>query len=615
MFRIILIVIIVIGLVALVARALINPALVSNTAVSPSLSEGDIILINRAARLSNQPLKRFELVAIIPPYVNGKPYTPDDSIASTVTDFTGIPLGEAPVLDVRRVIALPGETVVMRKELGIFIDGKLLDESSYTRDQPDTDLFVLADITRHSAFGGELQSLETSDAPITVPKDAVFVLPDDRRNFAGSERWGFLTGPRIVGSVDYKISQKGITAVLVPKLIFATEKVAINDDGVRALESGEYTKAIHLFKSALAIDNNFELARDNLSIAYNNFAIKSAGKPEVALDSLHKALFIDPDNELTKKNLAGILKRMGKDAANYDDRFALAEDAEKHGKAISALVEYRAAVKLKPNAAALAKVSELEQKCNFPAHAIPEDLVATAQSPKVHQSPDITIKAPTKSTSAKPAEAKPVVAKPETAKAVDAKFETPKPMSTKTAETKIETTQALTAKTPDTKPDPKKATITKPVDAKPESAKIVTSKPVAGKPELLKPVVEKPVVAQPVVVKPVAVKPVAAKPVAAKPVVEKPVVEKPVAAKPQSEKPAETKPVAAVEPEFTPTNRSFEASVIPASVPTVEPEVQSKPNEGGIEGFFHNIEAAITKKPATQTGKGYRGPPLLKKTP
>lgn len=570
MFRIILVVIIVIGLVALVARALINPALVSNTAVSPSLAEGDIILINRAARLSNQPLKRFELIAIIPPYVNGKPYTPDDSIASTVTDFTGIPLGEAPVLDVRRVIALPGETVVMRKELGIFIDGKLLDESSYTRDQPDTDLFVLADITRHSAFGGELQSLETSEAPITVPKDAVFVLPDDRRNFAGSERWGFLSGPRIIGSVDYKISQKGITAVLVPKLIFATEKVAINDDGVRALESGEYTKAIHLFKSALAIDNNFELARDNLSIAYNNFAIKSAGKPEVALDSLHKALFIDPDNELTKKNLAGILKRMGKDAANYDDRFALAEDAEKHGKAISALVEYRAAVKLKPNADALAKVSELEQKCNFPAHAIPEDLVATAQTSKVRQSPDITIKAPTKSTSAKPAEAK-----PETAKAVDAKPETPKPMSTKTAETKIETTKALTAKTPDTKPEPKKATITKPVDAKPESAKIVTSKPV----------------------------------------VEKPIAAKPVVAKPQSEKPAETKPVAAVEPEFTPTNRSFEASVIPASVPTVEPEVQSKPNEGGIEGFFHNIEAAITKKPATQTGKGYRGPPLLKKTP
>lgn len=595
MFRIILVVIIVIGLVALVARALINPALVSNTAVSPSLAEGDIILINRASRLSNQPLKRFELIAIIPPYVNGKPYTPDDSIASTVTDFTGIPLGEAPVLDVRRVIALPGETVVMRKELGIFIDGKLLDESSYTRDQPDTDLFVLADITRHSAFGGELQSLETSEAPITVPKDAVFVLPDDRRNFAGSERWGFLSGPRIVGSVDYKISQKGITAVLVPKLIFATEKVAINDDGVRALESGEYTKAIHLFKSALAIDNNFELARDNLSIAYNNFAIKSAGKPEVALDSLHKALFIDPDNELTKKNLAGILKRMGKDAANYDDRFALAEDAEKHGKAISALVEYRAAVKLKPNADALAKVSELEQKCNFPAHAIPEDLVATAQTSKVRQSPDITLKAPTKSTSAKPAEAKPVVAKPETAKAVDEKPETPKPMSTKTAETKIETTKALTAKTPDTKPEPKKATITKPVDAKPESAKIVTSKPVAGKPALVKPVVEKPV--------------------AAKPVVAKPVVEKPVVAKPQSEKTAETKPEAAVEPEFTPTNRSFEASVIPASVPTVEPEVQSKPNESGIEGFFHNIEAAITKKPATQTGKGYRGPPLLKKTP
>jgi signal peptidase I len=380
MFRKILITILVIGLIALVARVLINPAMVSNLAVAPTLNQGEIILINRAERFSNQPLKRFELVAIVPPFVDGKSYEQDESPGAVIADLTGLPVGNAPVIDVRRVIALPGETIVVRKDLGIFIDGKLLDEGSYTKFEPDGDLFVLADITRQSAYTGVIQSYENSDAPIVVPQDMVFVLPDNRKEYAGSDRWGFLSQKRVIGKVAYKISSKGVAAIETPKIAFATEKIAINDDGVRALDKGEYTKAIHLFKSALAVDNNFELARDNLSIAYNNFAIQSAGKPEVALDSLHKALFLDPDNDLTKKNLAGILKRMGKDANKYEDRVALATDAEKHGKAISALVEYRAAVKLNPNAAILAKVSELESQCNFPAHAIPEDLVASSSA-------------------------------------------------------------------------------------------------------------------------------------------------------------------------------------------------------------------------------------------
>lgn len=530
MFRIVLILIVLIGLVALVTRALINPAVVSNTAVSPSLNQGELILINRAERLAQQPLKRFALVAIVPPYVDGKPYTPDDSIAATITDYTGIPVGEAPILDIRRVIALPGETVVMRKELGIFVDGKLLDESSYTKDQPDIDLFVLSDISRHSAFGGEIQTVEMSDAPIVVPPNSAFVLPDDRKNFPGSDRWGFISGNRIVGSVDYKLSQKGLAAVPVPKLSFATEKVAVNDDGVRALDAGEYTKAIHLFKSALAIDNNFELARDNLSIAYNNVAIKSADKPGVALDSLHKALFLDPDNELTTKNLAGILKRMGKDANSYDDRLALALDAEKHGKAISALVEYRAAVKLQPNPTVLAKVSELEQKCNFPAHAIPEDLVANVAPPA---------KAPLKPDVSKPAE----------------------------------------------KNEP--VTATKPAEEKPK----VDKKPVVAKPvPQLKPI--------------------------------KPALKKETKVAESKLHQLETKALETRteephnEPAFGPTIRSFDAPVIPSSVPSVSTETKAK--EGGIQGFFHYIEAAISSKKnsaSQSTTDGYRGPPLLKKTP
>lgn len=374
MARKVLITIIVLLVAVAGARVLFAPAVVPTLAVSPTLNQGDNILINRLDSFMGKPLERFELVAIVPPFVDGSAFEPAGSPLSTIADLTGLPIAPTNPIDLRRVIALPGETVVVRKDLGIFIDGKLLDESSYTKDEPETDIFVLSDINRHSSDQGVVQSNEDSQAPIVVPPGMVFVLADNRK-FPGSETWGFVNQDRVQGKVVCKLDKNGVQQLKTPALAFATEKIAINDEGVRALDKGEFTKAIHLFKSALAIDNNFELARDNLSIAYNNFAIQNAGKPDVALDSLHKALFLDPDNELTKKNLSGILKRMGRDATKYEDRAALAQDALKRGKTISALVEYRAAIKLNPNPTILGEISNLEAKCNFPAHAIPEDLV------------------------------------------------------------------------------------------------------------------------------------------------------------------------------------------------------------------------------------------------
>ncbi len=367
------ILVLVVALVA--ARAAICPINIGNEAISPTLKKGDVILVNRAAKLMQQPLKHFDVIAISPPYVDGNPYTPPDSLESTIADYTGLPVGAPTMMDVRRVIALPGETIVVRKDLGVFIDGKLLDESSYLTHQLQSDLFVLEDITKQSLDQGNAQPYQNSEAPIVVPQGSVFVLPDNRMDFVGSDMWGFIPQGRIIGKVEFKIGNGNIAELKTPTLHFATEKVAMNDDGVRALGKGEFAKAIQLFKSALAIDNSFELARDNLSIAYNNFAIQSIKTPELALDSLHKALFLDPDNQLTKKNLAGVINRIGKSATRYEDRIALADEALKRGKVISALVEYREAVKLNPNPTILAKVSSLEAKCNFPAHAIPEDRV------------------------------------------------------------------------------------------------------------------------------------------------------------------------------------------------------------------------------------------------
>lgn len=341
--------------------------------MSPTLKNDDNVFVNRANRSLGKPLSRFDIVALVPPFVDGKLYSTPDSVLYTIGNLTGLPFLPKDPEHLRRVIALPGETVVIRSNMGIFIDGRLLDESSYTIGRPHVDLDRLGELVKRLPGTGDITSYQDSNAPLVVPEGSVFVMPDNRNEFVGSETWGFVEQGRIVGTVEQRLGSEGIVAVVRPVEKFAMKKVDLNDQGVRALEKKNYHQAIQFFKSALAIDREYTLARENLSIAYNNIAIENAATPDVALDSLHKAMFLDPDNPLTIKNLDGILKRMGKDPNKYDDRIKLAEYAEERRRAIDALVEYREALKIKQSPTVLAKVSQLELECRHSVNTITDD--------------------------------------------------------------------------------------------------------------------------------------------------------------------------------------------------------------------------------------------------
>lgn len=341
--------------------------------MSPSLKNDDNVFVNRANRALGKPLSRFDIVALVPPFVDGKIYSTPDSIIYTIGNLTGLPFVPKDPVHLRRVIALPGETVVLRSSMGIFIDGRLLDESSYTIGRPKVDLDRLGELVKRLPDSRDILSFQDSNAPLVVPEGSVFVMPDNRSEFVGSETWGFVEQSRIVGTVDQRLGPEGIIAVARPVEKFAMKKVDLNDQGVRALEKKNYHQAIQFFKSALAIDREYTLARENLSIAYNNIAIENAATPDAALDSLHKAMFLDPDNPLTIRNLEGILKRMGKNPKKYEDRIKLAEYAEERRRSIDALVEYREALKISQSPKVLARVSQLELECRHSVNTITDD--------------------------------------------------------------------------------------------------------------------------------------------------------------------------------------------------------------------------------------------------
>lgn len=378
-------------------RFFAQPLSISSTSMSPSLKNDDNVLVNRANRLLGKPLSRFDIVALVPPFVDGKLYSTPSNAMYAMGNFTGLPFLPRDPVHLRRVIALPGETVVLRSNMGIFIDGRLLDESSYTTGRPKVDLDRLGELVKRLPDSGDITSFQDSNAPLVVPEGAVFVMPDNRNEFVGSETWGFVEQGRIVGTVEQRLGPQGLIAIVRPVEMFAMKKVDLNDQGVKALEKKNFHQAIQFFKSALSIDREYTLARENLSIAYNNIAIENAATPDVALDSLHKAMFLDPDNPLTIKNLDGILKRMGKNPKKYEDRIKLAEYAEQRRRSIDALVEYREALKISQSPKILAKISQLELECRHSVNTITDDGNAVAQmsaGPNANAESDLPVAQP-----------------------------------------------------------------------------------------------------------------------------------------------------------------------------------------------------------------------------
>ncbi|MBK9622836.1 MAG: tetratricopeptide repeat protein [Candidatus Obscuribacter sp.] len=123
--------------------------------------------------------------------------------------------------------------------------------------------------------------------------------------------------------------------------------IGLNNDGVRAINQQNYPLAIQKLEEAMKMDPTYKKARDNLSVAYNNYGGSFKNNPTEAIKLFHKAAMLDPTNPITLGNLASIIKVMGKDPNNFATRVALGDACRKAADFAGAIVEYREALKLK----------------------------------------------------------------------------------------------------------------------------------------------------------------------------------------------------------------------------------------------------------------------------
>lgn len=365
------------GLILCSLRYCVQPITISTNSMTPTLLEGDRVIIERLYKILGKKIGRYDLIALVPPFVDGHPVRRSASPLAILGNLTGLPGLPQDPLFVRRVVALPGETVAFKAGHGVYINDHLLEETAFAAARPAFDLLCRSDIS--IIREGERKSLFPDDSgPIVVPAGSYFVLPDNRNNFEGSESWGLIDQNDIVGRVSHSYGQFYLHPIKAPAAVFASEKVGLNDRGVHALEEGDYTRAISLFNEALAIDPDYQIARDNLSIAYNNYAVELKDKPEAAIDKLHKALYIDPENALTRNNLNKMIEISGRDPGDFQVRLEMGDRAYMENHRLDALVEYREAERLKQDPALGDKIRGLETSER---NLFPRELTAAPAKP------------------------------------------------------------------------------------------------------------------------------------------------------------------------------------------------------------------------------------------
>ncbi len=148
-------------------------------------------------------------------------------------------------------------------------------------------------------------------------------------------------------------------APVVPVFAASTQVVEFNNEGVKALNAGNFQLAITKFEAALRGDPGYGLAKENLAIAYNNYGLQLQNNPKEAIKQFHKALFLNPNNATTVSNLDGIITLMRKNPRSFKDRVELGDQARLGGDFQGSVIEYREAIRIKDDAGIHLKLGDV----------------------------------------------------------------------------------------------------------------------------------------------------------------------------------------------------------------------------------------------------------------
>lgn len=161
-------------------RAVVLNFKVDGLSMTPSFADGEMLLVNRNAYAHFDSWALVDWLPFVEHDEQNIVYPFDPPERGDVIVFTPPAPGEDKPY-IKRIVALPGETVEIRDE-GVYIDGERLDEP-YLEGNPTRCRFS------NTEYCG----------PYTVPEGEIFVLGDNRNNSEDSRYFGPVPEENIIG--------------------------------------------------------------------------------------------------------------------------------------------------------------------------------------------------------------------------------------------------------------------------------------------------------------------------------------------------------------------------------------------------------------------------------
>ena len=171
-----------------------TPTLVQQRSMTPTVLDGERVLINRIVRTFHMPINRGDIITFESPIRNldGSGYAvSEDGKAqygerSGLTDFILYDLLELKKVSyIKRVIAMSGDHLELTEDGEVYINGEKLEE-------PYLPKGLQTPIT------GEFYD-------VIVPEGYIFVMGDNRRGSSDSREFGCIPLDKVEGRVTYRI--------------------------------------------------------------------------------------------------------------------------------------------------------------------------------------------------------------------------------------------------------------------------------------------------------------------------------------------------------------------------------------------------------------------------
>jgi signal peptidase I len=163
--------------------------LIPSESMVPGLQVDDRLVIERLTQWV-RPYQRGDILVFYPPMT--KLQTDPISLFLRMTGFSGLMYKKEDNIDVayiKRLIGLPGDTVNVKPGVGVFINGKKLNEP-YVNEIADS-----CTLMRPAPYCGSVK----------VPSDHYYMMGDNRNLSLDSRYWGFAEKDRVIGRAIFRI--------------------------------------------------------------------------------------------------------------------------------------------------------------------------------------------------------------------------------------------------------------------------------------------------------------------------------------------------------------------------------------------------------------------------